>query len=63
MVIDPEDGPDGPLPQLPASLPALARGALHHVLGDGSELAQGWVDSTAATQWRQSVQLILRTLD
>ncbi|MFE1715427.1 DUF4259 domain-containing protein, partial [Streptomyces sp. NPDC058728] len=62
VVISPEDRPDEPLPQLPASLHALAREALHRILGDGSELAKGWVDNSDATEWRQEVQLILHAL-
>ncbi|MGC4980251.1 DUF4259 domain-containing protein [Streptomyces sp. DT193] len=62
VVISPEDGLHKPLPQMPASLPALAREALHRILGDGSELAKGWVDSSDATEWRQEVELILRAL-
>ncbi|MER7509631.1 DUF4259 domain-containing protein [Streptomyces lavendulae] len=62
VVISCEDGPDEPLPQLPAPLRALARLALHRVLGDESELAKGWVDSSDATEWRQEVQLILQAL-
>lgn len=42
---------------------ALARLALQRVLGDGSKLAQGWVDSRTAAEWRQEVQLILRAFD
>ncbi|WP_326659398.1 DUF4259 domain-containing protein [Streptomyces canus] len=45
IVIDPDDGPREPLPELPASLRASARLALDRVLQDGSEMATGWVDS------------------
>ncbi|WP_461096540.1 DUF4259 domain-containing protein [Streptomyces bullii] len=38
------------------------REALHRVLDDESELAQGWVDHTDAAEWRQELQLILRAL-
>ncbi|WP_435191456.1 DUF4259 domain-containing protein [Streptomyces sp. bgisy126] len=62
VVVSPEHRPDEPLPQLPTSLHALAREALHRVLGDGSELAMGWVDNGDATEWRQEVQLILHAL-
>ncbi|MFF7163938.1 DUF4259 domain-containing protein [Streptomyces sp. NPDC008086] len=58
MVIDPDDGPREPLPQLPVSLRALARKALRRVTEDGSELTQGWVDSNDAIAWRQGVQRI-----
>ncbi|MFF3753127.1 DUF4259 domain-containing protein [Streptomyces sp. NPDC002018] len=63
VVIDPEDGPKEPLPELPTSLRALARNALHRVLRDGSEAATGWVHSSDADQWRQEVQRIIRALD
>ena len=63
IVIDPDDGPKEPLPQLPVSLRALARRALHRVTEDGSELTQGWVDSNDAISWRQEVQLIRDALD
>lgn len=62
IVIDPEDGPREPLPELPASLHAMARQALHRVLQDGSELTTGWVDSADANQWRQEVRHILQAL-
>ena len=55
----PGDGPDRPLPEMPEPVRALARQALRRVLGDGSKLAQGWVDSSTAAEWRQEVQLIL----
>ncbi|MGI5134113.1 MULTISPECIES: DUF4259 domain-containing protein [unclassified Streptomyces] len=61
-VIDSEDGPEIPLPQLPASLRALAAQALRRVLGDGSELTEGWVNSSDAIEWRQGVTLILQVL-
>lgn len=63
IVIDPDDGPSRPLPELPASLRSLARLALGRVLQDGSELAAGWVDSADADQWRQEVRQILRALE
>lgn len=63
IVIDPEDGPREPLPELPASLRASARLALDRVLGDGSEMATGWVDSADADQWRQEVRQILQALE
>lgn len=63
IVIDPDDGPKEPLPQLPLSLRALAHRALHRVTEDGSELMQGWVDSNDATAWRQEVRLIRDALD
>ena len=58
MVIDPDDGPREPLPQLPVSLRALAREALRRVTEDGSEMTQGWVDGNDATIWRREVQRI-----
>ncbi len=63
IVIDPDDGPGEPLPELPASLHASARLALDRVLQDGSEMATGWVDSADADQWRQEVQRILQALE
>lgn len=63
IVIDPDDGPREPLPELPASLRASARLALDRVLQDGSEMATGWVDSTDADQWRQEVRQILQALE
>ncbi|MFE7652948.1 iron-containing alcohol dehydrogenase [Streptomyces bottropensis] len=36
-----QTGPSEPLPELPASLRALARSALHRVLQDGSEIGSG----------------------
>ncbi len=48
IVIDPDDGPREPLPQLPAYLRASVRPALDRVLRDGSEMAIGWVDSADA---------------
>lgn len=59
MVIDPDDGPRGLLPELPASLGASARLALDRVLGDGSEMATGWVDSAESDQRRQEVRQAL----
>ena len=63
IVIDPDDGPKEPLPQLPVSLRALARRALTRVMEDGSELTQGWVGSNDAIAWHQEVQSILDALD
>ncbi|WP_405521615.1 DUF4259 domain-containing protein [Streptomyces canus] len=63
IVIDPDDGPREPLPELPASLGALARLALDRVLQDGSEMATGWVDSADADLWRQEVRRILQVLE
>ncbi|MFF7191827.1 DUF4259 domain-containing protein [Streptomyces sp. NPDC008222] len=63
IVIDPDDGPREPLPQLPASLRASARHALDRVLQDGSEMATGWVDSADADQCRQGVRQILQALE
>ncbi|MET9832333.1 DUF4259 domain-containing protein [Streptomyces sp. NPDC006385] len=63
IVIDPDDGPKETLPQLPVSLRALARRALHRVTEDGSEMTQGWVDSNDAIAWRQEVQLVRDALD
>ncbi|MEV0037940.1 DUF4259 domain-containing protein [Streptomyces sp. NPDC050804] len=63
IVIDSEDGPREPLPELPASLRALARQSLHDVLQDGSELATSWVDGADADQWRQEMHQILQALD
>ncbi|MET9774623.1 DUF4259 domain-containing protein [Streptomyces sp. NPDC006367] len=63
IVIDPDDGPGEPLPELPASLHASARLALDRVLQDGSEMATGWVDSADADQWRQEVRQILQALE
>ncbi len=53
IMIDPEDGPREPLPELPPSLHARARQALHRVLQDGSEPAAGWVDGADADRWRR----------
>ncbi|MEV7278684.1 DUF4259 domain-containing protein [Streptomyces sp. NPDC093111] len=58
-----EGGPERPLPEMSEPVRALARQALRRVLGDGSELAGGWVDSSSAAEWRQEVQLILRAFD
>ncbi|MFF3420846.1 DUF4259 domain-containing protein [Streptomyces sp. NPDC002698] len=63
IVIDPDDGPREPLPNLPASLRVSARLALDRVLQDGSEMATGWVDSADADQWRQEVRQILQALE
>ncbi|MFD5326838.1 DUF4259 domain-containing protein [Streptomyces sp. NPDC127092] len=60
---NPEDAPEGVLLQMPEPVRAMARQALRRVLGDGSKLAQGWVDSSTAAEWRQEVQLILRAFD
>ncbi|MFC8093611.1 DUF4259 domain-containing protein [Streptomyces sp. NPDC057301] len=62
IVIDPDDGPREPLPELPLSLRRSAVLALHRVLQDGSEMATGWVDSADAVQWRQEVQQIMAAL-
>ncbi|MFH9087676.1 DUF4259 domain-containing protein [Streptomyces sp. NPDC017673] len=62
IVIDPDDSPREPLPELPASLRASARRALDRVLQDGSEVTTGWVDSADADQWRQEVRQILEAL-
>ncbi|MFH8858281.1 DUF4259 domain-containing protein [Streptomyces rochei] len=63
IVIDPDDSPREPLPELPASLRASARLALDRVLQDGSDMAISWVDSADAEQWRQEVRQILRALE
>ncbi|GLW74800.1 hypothetical protein Kpho02_70970 [Kitasatospora phosalacinea] len=63
IFIDPDDGPKEPLPPLPSSLHSLARSALQRVLGDGSELAQGWTDSSDASEWRREVEMILDALN
>jgi uncharacterized protein DUF4259 len=63
IVIDPDDGPSQPLPELPTSLRTSARLALNRVLRDGSEMATGWVDSADANQWRQEVRQILQALE
>ncbi|MGW2099580.1 DUF4259 domain-containing protein [Streptomyces olivaceoviridis] len=63
IVIDPDDSPREPLPELPLWLSALTRLALHRVLQDGSEMATGWVDSADADQWRQEVRQILQALE
>ncbi|MFF3849593.1 DUF4259 domain-containing protein [Streptomyces sp. NPDC002328] len=63
IVIDPDDGPSQPLPELPASLRVSARLALDRVLQDGSEMASGWVDSADAERWRQEVRQILEALE
>lgn len=56
IVIDPDDGPNDPLPQLPSALRTAALLALQRVLQDGSEMLTGWVDSADAAQWRYEVQ-------
>ncbi|MFD9902662.1 DUF4259 domain-containing protein [Streptomyces sp. NPDC059063] len=63
VVIDPEDAPKVAMPDLPVALRALAEQALHHVLGEGSELARGWVDDSDAADWRHEVRLILAALE
>lgn len=60
--IDPDDGPAGPLPALPISLRPEAGRALRRVLEDGSQMSEGWVESTEAEEWRAMVQTITRTL-
>ncbi|MFF1419025.1 DUF4259 domain-containing protein [Streptomyces sp. NPDC058280] len=62
IVIDPEDGPREPLPELPESLGASAQQALHRVLQEGSELATWWVDRADADQWRRELRKILGAL-
>ncbi|WP_443078073.1 DUF4259 domain-containing protein [Streptomyces sp. SP17KL33] len=62
IVIDPDDCPREPLPELPAPLRASARLALDRVLRDGSEMATGWVDSADTDQWRHEVRQILQAL-
>ncbi|MFJ6760806.1 DUF4259 domain-containing protein [Streptomyces sp. NPDC091273] len=62
VVIDPDDGPAEPLPVLPISLRPEAGRALRRVLEDGSELAEGWVETTDAEEWRAMVQTITRAL-
>jgi hypothetical protein len=59
----PDDAPKEVLPQLPLSLYALARRALHRAMENEYELTQGWVDSNDAIAWHQGVQLILDALD
>ncbi|GAA2565689.1 MULTISPECIES: DUF4259 domain-containing protein [Streptomyces] len=63
IVIDPDDSPREPLPELPASLRASARLALDRVLQDGSEMTTGWVDSADADEWRQEVRQIIQALE
>ncbi|MGW0312669.1 DUF4259 domain-containing protein [Streptomyces flavidovirens] len=63
IVIDPDNGPREPLPELPTSFRTSARLALARVLRDGSAMATGWVDSAEADQWRQKVRQILQTLE
>ncbi|WP_157867768.1 DUF4259 domain-containing protein [Streptomyces prasinus] len=43
IVTGPEEGSKESLPELPTSLHAMARQALHRVLQDGSELTTGWM--------------------
>ncbi|WP_329266960.1 DUF4259 domain-containing protein [Streptomyces sp. NBC_01451] len=62
MVIDPDDGPREPLPQLPLALRSSAVLALQCLLHDGSELLTGWVDSADAALWRHEVHRIAETL-
>ncbi|MGW6404130.1 DUF4259 domain-containing protein [Streptomyces sp. NPDC055134] len=62
IVIDPDDGPREPLPQLPLALRSSAVLALQCVLQDGSELLTGWVDNADAAQWRHEVQRIAEAL-
>lgn len=62
VVIDPDDGPSEPLPDLPLSLRPVAVRALRRVLQDGSEPAAGWVEGTDAEEWRTTVQTIIRAL-
>ncbi|KUF19213.1 hypothetical protein AT728_21945 [Streptomyces silvensis] len=62
IVIDPDDGPREPLPQLPLALHTSAALALQRVLQDGSGMLTGWVDSTDAAQWRHEVQQITEAL-
>lgn len=63
VVIDPDDGPSEPLPVLPMPLRPEAGRALRRVLEDGSELAEGWVETAEAEEWRATVQAITRALD
>ncbi|MFF3215860.1 DUF4259 domain-containing protein [Streptomyces sp. NPDC002886] len=60
--IDSDDGPAEPLPALPISLRPQAGRAIRRVLEVGSELAEGWVESAEAEEWRAMVQTITRTL-
>ncbi|MFD9411258.1 DUF4259 domain-containing protein [Streptomyces sp. NPDC059989] len=62
VVIDPDDGPAEPLPVLPISLRPEAGRALRRVLQDGSEMAEGWVETTDAQAWRAMVQTITRAV-
>ena len=62
IVIDPDDGPREPLPQLPLALRSSAVLALQCVLQDGSELLTGWVDSADTAKWRHEVQRIAEAL-
>ncbi|GAB7184247.1 hypothetical protein ATKI12_4078 [Kitasatospora sp. Ki12] len=36
---------------------------IRRVLGDGSQLAQGWTDHIDASEWRREVQMILDALN
>ncbi|RSO09919.1 hypothetical protein DMH26_00605 [Streptomyces sp. WAC 05379] len=63
IVIDPDDGPREPLPELPLSLRRPAVLALHRVLQGDSEMATGWVDSADAIQWRHEVHQIMEALE
>ncbi|MFG2841524.1 DUF4259 domain-containing protein [Streptomyces zaomyceticus] len=60
---NPEETPKRAVLQMPEPVRAMARQALSRVLGDGSKLAQGWVDSTTAAEWRQEVQAIRRAFE
>ncbi|MER6135682.1 DUF4259 domain-containing protein [Streptomyces sp. NPDC001815] len=62
IVIDPDDGPREPLPQLPPALRTSAVLALRCLLQDGSELLTGWVDSADAAQWRHEALRITEAL-
>ncbi|MFG2973237.1 DUF4259 domain-containing protein [Streptomyces sp. NPDC048331] len=63
VVIGPDDGPSGQLPDIPLSLRPVAVRALRRVLQDGSELAVGWVDGADAEEWRATIRRIIRVLD
>ncbi|MEU2561978.1 DUF4259 domain-containing protein [Streptomyces longispororuber] len=62
IVIDPDDGPSEPLPELPLSLRRSAVLALHRVLQNEAATAAGWVDSADAAQWRREVRQIMDAL-
>ncbi|WP_368857574.1 DUF4259 domain-containing protein [Streptomyces sp. GbtcB6] len=62
IVIDPDDGPGEPLPQLPLALRTSAVLALQRVLHDESEMLTGWVDSADAALRRHEVQRITEAL-